>query len=110
LTERIRPIATTVIVVAAPPAPIAFAKLLVTLVGEDESVFYTTAPLQDVRVLGVVVALADDVGGAELELLGEGCGARPLNVILVVVGASVLAAHDVDFVVAASGAANTFEL
>jgi hypothetical protein len=82
----------------------------VSFIGEDKAVLDTAAAFEDVRVFGVIVSLADYVCGAELELFGERGGAGPLDVVLVVVCASVLAAHYVDFIEAAGAAADTFEL
>jgi hypothetical protein len=82
----------------------------VSFIGEDKAVLDTAAAFEDVRVFGVIVSLADYVCGAELELFGERGGAGPLDVVLVVVCASVLAAHYVDFIEAAGTAADAFEL
>jgi hypothetical protein len=68
------------------------------VLGEDEAVLDAAAALEDVRVVGVGVALAGDVGAAELELGGQGGGAGPLDVLGVVGGALVRAAHHVDLV------------
>jgi hypothetical protein len=98
------------IIVSAPPASSPAAIFLVTLVREDEPVLNTTTALQDVRVLGVIVAFANDVCRAELEFFWQRSGTGPLDVVLVVVGASVLATHYVDLIVTAPGAAYAFEL
>jgi hypothetical protein len=108
-SERLWSIA-AIVLVSAPPASVAVAVLGVALVGKNEPVFHAAAALQDIWVLGVVVALADDVRGPELELFGQRGSARPLDVVLVVVGACILAAHHVDFIVPACGAADAFEL
>jgi type III secretory pathway component EscS len=106
-----RALSTAILVVSAPPVSASsFAELVVALLCEYESVLDTTAALQDVWVFGVVVAFADDVRGTELEFFGERGGTCPLDVVLVVVSAGVLAAHDVDLIVAAARATNAFEL
>jgi hypothetical protein len=87
-------------------ASLALAIFLVTLVCEDQPVFDSAASLQDVRILRVVVAFADDVCGAELELVGKRGSTCPLDVLGVVVGSRVLAAHHVDFVETFGVAAN----
>lgn len=66
------------------------------LVGEGEAVLDPAAALEDVRVVFGAVALADDVRGAELELLGQLGDTGPLDVLGAVAGALVGAAHDVD--------------
>lgn len=81
-----------------------------SLVCEHKPIFDTAAALEDIWILRVVVSFADDVRGTELEFLGERGGACPLNVVFVVIGASVLATHDVDFIQAAGGATDAFEL
>jgi hypothetical protein len=107
---RARTVSATVLLVAAPPASIPFAVPRMPLVREDEPVLDPTAALQNVRVLGVVVALADDICRTEFEFLRQRGGACPLNIVFVVVGAGILAAHHVDFIVPACGAADAFEL
>lgn len=96
--------------VLVPPASLAPAILFLPLLSEHESILDATAALQDVWVVGVVVAFADDICGAELELFGERGGACPLDRVVVVVRARVLAAHHVDLVKTTRGAANAVEL
>lgn len=64
--------------------------------GEDEAVLDAAGAAEDVGVVGAGVALAEDVGGAELELGGQGGGAGPLDVLGAVGAALVRAAHHVD--------------
>lgn len=73
------------------------------LVRESEAVLDAAAAAEDVWVVGVGVAFAHDVRGPELELLGQGGGAGPLDVFGAVAGAVVGAAHDVDGVEVAEG-------
>lgn len=75
---------------------------------QDQAVFHATTAFQNVWIGGGVVALADDVGGTKLELFGERGSTGPLNIIVVVVGPGVLAAHYVDFVEAFSVSADAF--
>lgn len=65
-------------------------------VGEDETVLDAAGAAEDVGVVGAGVALAEDVGGAELELGRQGGDARPLDVLGGVGAARVRAAHHVD--------------
>lgn len=51
---------------------------LLALVGQDEAVLDAAAALEHVLVVGRGVALADDVGAAQLERGREVCGAGPL--------------------------------
>lgn len=85
-------------------------KLLLALLRQNKPVFHAAAALQNIRVFRVVVALADDIRGTQLKFLREGRSACPLDGFVVVVGAAVLAPHDVHLVVAARGAADAFEL
>lgn len=62
---------------------------------ERNAVLDAAAALEDVRVVGAGVPLAYDVGGAEPQLLGQGRGAGPLDVGVVVGRALVGAAHEV---------------
>lgn len=78
--------------------------------GKHQAVLDTAASLEDVRIVGRVIAFAYDVGRAELEFFGEGGLTGPLDVVVVVVGACVLAAHHIDFVQALCVAADAFEL
>lgn len=75
------------------------------LAGQGELVLDAAAALEDVGVVGVCISFTDDVGAAELELLGERRGAAPFDVLIAPGGALVGAAHDVDFVEVADGAA-----
>jgi hypothetical protein len=75
------------------------------LAGQGELVLDAAAALEDVGVVGVCVSFADDVGAAKLELLRERRGAAPFDVLVAPGGALVGAAHDVDFVEVADGAA-----
>jgi hypothetical protein len=68
------------------------------LVREYQSVLNSTASLQDVWILGVIVAFADDIRGAKFELFGQRGGTCPLNIFGIVIGAGVFAAHYIDFV------------
>jgi hypothetical protein len=84
------------------------AVLLLALVREHEPVLDAAAALQDVWVVGRVVALADDVGGAQLEVRRQRRRAGPVRIVAVVAGAGILAAHDVDLVEASSITADAF--
>lgn len=66
--------------------------------GEDEAVLDAAGAAEDVGVVDGGVALAEHVGGAELELGGQRGGAGPLDVLGAVRGALVRAAEHVDFV------------
>lgn len=99
LSERLRLIASTIVVTPAAPS---LTELLVSLVREYEPVLEAAASFEDVWVVRRVVAFADDVCRAELEFLRERGGTGPLDVVLVVVGARVLAAHYVHVVEAAA--------
>jgi hypothetical protein len=68
------------------------------LLCEYEAVLDTTAAFEDVWVLGIVVAFANNVCRAELEFFGERGSACPLYRVLVIVGATVFTAHDFGFV------------
>lgn len=68
------------------------------LVGQDDAVLDAAAALEDVGVVGGRVALADDVGAAELEGGGERGGAGPLDILPVVARALVGALHCLDLV------------
>ena len=84
---------------------------LLALVRENQPVLDAAAALEHVGVVGAAVALADDVGAAELELRGQGGGAGPLDVLLVVALALVDAAHQVDGVLGTYGlVGDAFEL
>lgn len=110
LPERFGPVSVTTFV-PTPPSPVpVFAVFLVAFVREHQSVLDTAATLQDVWVVGVIVPLANDVGRAEFEFVRERGGAGPLDVVLVVVGACILASHYIDFIEPASGAAYAFQL
>lgn len=81
---------------AGKPTPLALGDIRVpplALLGELESILHATTPLQDILIIGIIVALADDVGGAELELGRERGLARPLDV-LGGVGAALVRAAD----------------
>lgn len=94
-------------IVSTPPmTSVALAVSFVTFLCENQPVLDSTAPLQDIRVFGVVVAFADDVRGAKLEFVGKRGSACPLNVLRVVIGSGILAAHHVDFVETFSIATN----
>lgn len=69
-----------------------------TLAGQGEAVLDAARALEDVRVIRGRVAFADDVGAAELELLGKRRRAAPLNVLVAVGRALVGAAQHVDVV------------
>lgn len=84
--------------------------LLLSLIREHKPILNTTAAFQNIRILGVVIALANNVGRAQLELFRQRRRTRPLDILIVVVCAAVLAPHDVDFVDAASGATDAFQL
>lgn len=75
------------------------------LASQSELVLDAAAALEDVGIVGVRVSFADDVGAAELELLGERRGAAPLDVLVAPGGSLVGAAHHVDLVQVADGAA-----
>lgn len=79
-------------------------------VREEKPVYDTTAPFQDVWITRRFVALADDIGRPELELGREGCGTGPLNILIIVIGALILASHHIDLVEALAVAADTFQL
>lgn len=63
---------------------------------QQQPVLDAAAALEHPGVLGAAVPLADDVRGAELELRRQRRGAGPLDILVVVVGALVDAAHRVD--------------
>lgn len=89
---------------AAPPAAAGqVGPPLLALAREDDAVLDAAAAPEHVGVVGRGVALAGDVGGAELELGGQLGGAGPLYVLGAVAGAAVVAAHDVDVVQGAEG-------
>lgn len=88
------------------PVPI----LALARLGENKSILNTTAPLQDRRILNRVIALTRHVGSTKLELRRQRRLARPLHVRVVVVGAAVGAAHDVDIVKAFCVAADACQL
>lgn len=71
------------------------------LAGEGDGVLDTAAALEDIRVIGVGITLADDIGAAQLELVGDRGGTAPLDVLGPVGGALVGAAHHVDVDMAA---------
>jgi hypothetical protein len=50
-----------------PPSSSSFAVFFVSLFCQNEPVFNTAAAFENVGILGVIVALADDIGGPELE-------------------------------------------
>lgn len=78
---------------------------------QGKAILDTAGTLEDVVVVGRRVALAYDVGAAELEGLGERGGAAPLDVLGAVGGALVVAAHDVDVIeVADFGVRETAQL
>ncbi|KAL8944437.1 MAG: hypothetical protein Q9216_000488 [Gyalolechia sp. 2 TL-2023] len=79
-------------------------------IGENEPVLDSTAALQDIGIAGGFIAFTDDVGRTKLEFRGQGCGTSPLDVLIIVVGALVLTAHDIDVVQAPSVAADAFQL
>lgn len=99
-----------VVVFARSTEPALLRVPLLPFLCEHQAVLDTAAALEDVGVVRGFVALANDVGGAELELRRERRGAGPLDVIVIVVGASVLAAHHINFIEAFSVAADAFEL
>jgi hypothetical protein len=74
-------------------------------VGKGEAVLGTAGPFENVRVLGVFVALTVDVGVGEPEELGDVGRACPLGVVRVVGWAGVDAAQAVNVVEAACAAA-----
>ena len=76
---------------------------LLALGGEGEAVLDGAGALEDVGVVGGRVALADDVGAAEADVVREGGGAAPFDVLARVRGALVGAAHDVNVGEAAEG-------
>lgn len=75
-----------------------FPILLIPLLRQYKSVFNTTASLQDVRVLRTGIAFTADVGAPELEFLRQLRRTGPLDILFIVVGASVGAADRVDAV------------
>jgi hypothetical protein len=97
----------TAVVIATPPmATVSLAIFLVAFVCKNQPVFNSTASFQDIGILGVVVAFADDIRGAELKLVRQRSRASPLDVLRIVVGSGVLAAHYVDFIEAFGAAAD----
>lgn len=85
--------------------------LLFALLGQDEAVFHATAALEHILVIGVGIALADDVRAAQLERRGQVCCAGPLDVLRRVAGSLVRAAHEVYLVQLADvGIGDAFEL
>lgn len=74
-----------------------------TLLGQYEPVFDAAGAAKDVGVIRGAVALAHDLGAAELELGRERGAARPLYVLRAVAGALIHAAHGVDLVQRAHG-------
>ena len=95
----------SVIIIVVNPVLLSLAEILVTCVCEHESVFHTTAAFQNIGIFGVVVAFADDICGAELELVWQRSCACPLDILRIVVGSGVLAAHYVNFIEAFGAAA-----
>lgn len=77
---------------------------------QHETVLDAAASFENVGILGVVVALANDVCRPELEFFRQRSRACPLYVFRVVVRARVLAAHYVDFVKPFGGATDACEL
>lgn len=75
-----------------------------TLAGQGEAIFDAARALEDVRVIRGRVAFTDDVGAAELELLGKRRRAAPLDVLVAVGGSLVGAAQHVDVVEVADAA------
>jgi hypothetical protein len=90
------------VVSTIPPSSSSFAVLLVSLIRQNEPVFNTAATFENVGILWVVVAFADDVGGPELEFLRQRSRACPLYIFGVVVRARILTAHHVHIVKALS--------
>lgn len=78
------------------PLPLAFP-------GQGEAVLDATAALEDIRIVGPVIALADDVGRGEFQLGRELGGTGPLDVLGIVAGTFILAAHHIDVVFGAEG-------
>jgi hypothetical protein len=72
LGKRSRAVSTAVFIVSTPPSAVsALAIFLVTFLREHESVLDAATALQNVGVFRVIVALANNVRGTELEFLGE---------------------------------------
>jgi len=96
----------TAVVIAVPPVTtVSLAIFLVAFVCKNQPVFNSTASFQDIGIFGVVVAFADDICGAELELVWQRSCACPLDILRIVVGSGVLAAHYVNFIEAFGAAA-----
>jgi hypothetical protein len=91
-------------------ASVSFTIFLVAFICQNQTIFNSTASFQNVRIFGVIVAFADDIRGAQLELVRKRGGARPLDIFGVVVRTGVLAAHYVYFVEAFGVAADAGEL
>lgn len=68
---------------------------------QHEAILHAAAALEDVVVVGPTVAFAHDLGAAQFQCGRQRRRARPLDVLVTVACALVLAAHHVDLVQAA---------
>lgn len=84
--------------------------LLLSGCSQYKAILDATAAFEDVRVVWVIVAFADYIGAAELELRRQGGLAGPLNVFGAVLGARVATLHRIDRVDAGCIATNACQL
>ncbi|KFY10638.1 hypothetical protein V492_04909 [Pseudogymnoascus sp. VKM F-4246] len=77
---------------------------------QQQPILHATTPLQHPRILRSIIAFTYDIRAPQLKLLGQISRARPLDILVVVIAAGVLAAHHIDAVVTAAVAAGAFEL
>lgn len=77
---------------------------------QQEPEFYAAAPFEDVGILRRSEPFTNDIGGAKLEFDRKRYGTGPLDILLVIIRALVLASHYIDIVKTFGVSADAFQL
>jgi hypothetical protein len=69
--------------------------LSLSLLSKHKPIAHPTTPLQHIRILRRIITLTRNIRTAQLEVSRQRSLASPLNVVVIVVRASIGAAHDI---------------
>lgn len=88
------------------PLILSMSILLLPSIRKHKSILDATAALKNIRILRGIIAFTHDIRRTQSELRGQRSLARPLDIVFVVVGSAVGAAHYVHIVETACVAAD----